>query len=474
MALFFNGIEIPTNGDVIFGGSSFTRVIFNGVTYWEKGTGTIPPPPTPGFCEASDGDFTDKILVQWGYSHYNAYYEIRRDDTLIATVDGDTWYDDYSATGTHSYYVRACWIDGSGCSGSSESDTGYLDTGTGPGTPPDIAPVSLMASDDLHYNIIEVSWSDGSTTDADSTYLYRDNTLIDSLPYGTREYKDVVGPGEVHTYFARYYNDAGEGPDSNSDQGSTLAEQPYVLKAGDTMTGFLTLHSDPVNNLHAATKQYVDSIDITPPDLTDYVLKAGDTMTGSLTMSDDSDKMVFSDGGSINSSGDHLQIHSTNGYTWFNGIVDCVGVFIRDWSTDLPTASIGAIDNEVYVIDTNGNFNRVIRTKNIRPVGILSTTFSANAYSSIGAEDGLLYYSTVTKKNTIELANTDIDTTVLDNLQVSMRSTDNGDMPLIIEEDLYEAAPYLVNGNVGNGMNINVIIALLIAKIQELENKINV
>jgi len=32
-----------------------------------------------------------------------------------------------------------------------------------------------------------------------------------------------------------------------------------VLKAGDTMTGFLTLHSDPTANMHASTKQYVDA-----------------------------------------------------------------------------------------------------------------------------------------------------------------------------------------------------------------------
>ena len=31
-----------------------------------------------------------------------------------------------------------------------------------------------------------------------------------------------------------------------------------VAKAGDTMTGFLTLHADPQNDLHAATKAYVD------------------------------------------------------------------------------------------------------------------------------------------------------------------------------------------------------------------------
>jgi hypothetical protein len=32
-----------------------------------------------------------------------------------------------------------------------------------------------------------------------------------------------------------------------------------VASSGDTMTGFLTLHSNPTSNLHAATKQYVDA-----------------------------------------------------------------------------------------------------------------------------------------------------------------------------------------------------------------------
>jgi len=37
------------------------------------------------------------------------------------------------------------------------------------------------------------------------------------------------------------------------------AASSNVLKSGDIMSGFLTLHSNPSTNLHAATKQYVDS-----------------------------------------------------------------------------------------------------------------------------------------------------------------------------------------------------------------------
>lgn len=40
----------------------------------------------------------------------------------------------------------------------------------------------------------------------------------------------------------------------------SLDTNSYVNKAGDTMTGYLTLSGDPVNDLHAATKQYVDAV----------------------------------------------------------------------------------------------------------------------------------------------------------------------------------------------------------------------
>jgi len=39
----------------------------------------------------------------------------------------------------------------------------------------------------------------------------------------------------------------------------TESDNLFVNVAGDTMTGFLTLHADPTSDLHAATKRYVDS-----------------------------------------------------------------------------------------------------------------------------------------------------------------------------------------------------------------------
>ncbi len=58
------------------------------------------------------------------------------------------------------------------------------------------------------------------------------------------------------------------------DDGSAT-DPTKVAKAGDTMTGFLTLSADPSSNLHASTKQYTDT----------KVPKSGGTMTGLLEFS---------------------------------------------------------------------------------------------------------------------------------------------------------------------------------------------
>jgi hypothetical protein len=77
-----------------------------------------------------------------------------------------------------------------------------------------------------------------------------------------------------------------------------MADDLYVNVTGDVMTGFLTLNADPTSALHAVTKQYADALmidhlaegDPHPQYLlvaegnAAYVLKAGDTMTGALTI----------------------------------------------------------------------------------------------------------------------------------------------------------------------------------------------
>lgn len=94
-----------------------------------------------------------------------------------------------------------------------------------------------------------------------------------------------------------------------------------VAKSGDTMTGALILSGDPTSALGATTKQYADSIktslekqigDITAgtTDLP-YVKKAGDTMTGDLTMGGNS-VIKFNDEGSVYNDDTAIVLQSEN------------------------------------------------------------------------------------------------------------------------------------------------------------------
>lgn len=78
------------------------------------------------------------------------------------------------------------------------------------------------------------------------------------------------------------------------------ADALKVAKAGDTMTGALTLNADPTNNLHAATKQYVDNVTINTDNLgdIDYIqfdttYATGSTAAGMLAWDQDNETLEF-------------------------------------------------------------------------------------------------------------------------------------------------------------------------------------
>jgi len=250
MALYFNGAEIPTSGDVQFGGISFNEVRFNGVTFWQSGVGIIAP-DIPGFCDASDGQFENFIRVMWGYSNYKAIYNVWRrvqgstDFEFINTVsDGDLWYDDLNVEQgiVYEYQITACWqFDDDTCSAPSEIDEGSLK----PEEiiePPLNAPLTLAASDGAYYDKIDITWSNGTEGNATAVNIYRNDILIDTVPFGVVSYTDLnVDPGSQYEYYVKFHNAGGEGPESNRDMGSTLDENIYVVKSGDTMTGDLNM-----------------------------------------------------------------------------------------------------------------------------------------------------------------------------------------------------------------------------------------
>jgi hypothetical protein len=100
-----------------------------------------------------------------------------------------------------------------------------------------------------------------------SPYLSIHATTFDGNATSATSAASSANATQLNGQAASYYLDA-----TNINAGTlNVARLPYtpVNKAGDTMTGTLTLNADPVAALQPTTKQYVDAIAATiPPNLT--------------------------------------------------------------------------------------------------------------------------------------------------------------------------------------------------------------
>lgn len=89
----------------------------------------------------------------------------------------------------------------------------------------------------------------GDTMTGDLTMTGTGQIQIPVGTTGQRASVGAVGMQRYNTSIGKY-----EG------YGAASTWRPFMYSDGDTMTGFLTLYGDPVNALHAVTKQYVDAI----------------------------------------------------------------------------------------------------------------------------------------------------------------------------------------------------------------------
>jgi hypothetical protein len=75
-----------------------------------------------------------------------------------------------------------------------------------------------------------------------------------------------------------------------------LPRSKIILKSGDAMTGFLTLHANPTSNLHAATKAYVDTMSVSGAQQSISVLNANSVSGGAyLTYDSNTGVITFND-----------------------------------------------------------------------------------------------------------------------------------------------------------------------------------
>jgi hypothetical protein len=161
---------------------------------------------------------------------------------------------------------------------------------------------------------------------------------------------------------------------------------PYTKLSGDTMTGYLTLHSNPISSMHAATKGYVDtglsnlasSISLTSFD-TRYVNVTGDSMTGSLNLQS-----------SLNVQGS-TQLDSTltvGNSSFFDGDVDFNKNQIKKFKTVIKNINLTNLSDTYIlqqedtgsVISVSANINGFISIPDNLPVGFNSLIVNRSLY----------------------------------------------------------------------------------------------
>ena len=176
-----------------------------------------------------------------------------------------------------------------------------------------------------------------SKTETDTSYAKRSNNLSDLNNSGSaRSNLSVYSKAETDASYAKKSNNLSDLNNSGTARTNlnvysksdvytkAQANSSYVGKSGDTMTGKLTLDSDPTSALHAATKQYADASGNPPGSVTAF---AGNSLPiGYLKCN-----------GALVSQSTYPDLFSAIGTTYGSGyfstfrLPDLRGEFVRGW-----------------------------------------------------------------------------------------------------------------------------------------------
>jgi hypothetical protein len=202
---------------------------------------------------------------------------------------------------------------------------------------------------------------------------------------------------------------------------------PYTKLSGDTMTGYLTLHSNPISSMHAATKGYVDTgllnlssnISLNLFDAR-YVNVSGDTMTGSFNLQS-----------SLNVQGS-TQLDSTlivGNSSFFDGDVDFNKNEIKKFKklikniflTNLSDTYIIEEEDTGSVISVSADSNGYISIPNDLPIGFNTSIINRSSYfveiKSAQTIDGVEILN-VSNNYTLSSINSICDMIIIDNNKI--------------------------------------------------------
>lgn len=177
------------------------------------------PPDTPENVSASDGEYTNKIVITWDSTRKTNGYKIYRSTTKyseyeeIATTP-NTSYEDSSVTDLEIYYYKVKSYNELGESDYSDDDSGFLQEALD-------TPTNLSASKGTYRDKIRITWN--SVNGADGYRVYRSNQQYEGYEYlgmsSADFYDDKPITTNVYYYKVNAYSDNGYSDYSNSDDG---------------------------------------------------------------------------------------------------------------------------------------------------------------------------------------------------------------------------------------------------------------
>ncbi|HEX9658795.1 MAG TPA: LamG-like jellyroll fold domain-containing protein, partial [Rhodothermales bacterium] len=162
----------------------------------------------PGDVLATDGQFDDRVRVEWtDRSDSEISFIVYRDGGMVASVPADTeQYDDFGAIGMHEY----CVASSNGIASLQVCDMGRV----GGLAPPD----EVMATNGTFDDRVQITWSDTSGTE-DGFEIFRDGAPIGATGANAEQFSDFTALQEVaYSYCVRSFSNADPANPSTSTQ----------------------------------------------------------------------------------------------------------------------------------------------------------------------------------------------------------------------------------------------------------------
>jgi len=171
-------------------------------TYSPRMSFVVTTPPAPTDVQASDGTYTNKVLVSWntssGATSYKVYRAARATGTksLLGSSTGTSFNDTTATPGfTYYYWVKAC--NGANCSSYSTRNTGWRKLSP---------PTGVTASDGTYTDKVGVTWDASSGATSYEVYRASSATGTKSLlgsPTGTSFNDTTAKPGVTNYYWVK-------------------------------------------------------------------------------------------------------------------------------------------------------------------------------------------------------------------------------------------------------------------------------